>query len=103
MKNEVVKNYLPLVITSAIKEYATNELGLSASVQELKWKEVANIQYKIHELTESHLIGTSDLRSDILQSVFYLIEKGYHVENFNVSHQSTKGIVFMHPNQLEKL
>ena len=55
-------------------------------MQELKQKEVANIQYKIRGLTESHLIGTSDLRSDISQFVFYLMEKGYHVESFNVSH-----------------
>ena len=37
--NEAVKNYLPLVITSAVKEYATIKLGLSASINELKWKE----------------------------------------------------------------
>ena len=98
VKKEAAKNYLPPAITSAVKEYATNELGLSASVQELKQKEVANIQYKIRGLTESHLIGTSDLRSDISQSVSYLMEKGYYVESFNVSHKSTKGIVFMHPN-----
>ncbi len=103
VEKEAAKNYSPPAITSAVKEYATNELGLSASVQELKRKEVANIQYKIRGLTESHLIGTSDLRSDISQSVSYLMEKGYHVESFNISHKSTKGIVFMHPNQLEKL
>ena len=99
VEKEAVKNYSPPAITSAVKEYATTELGLG---QELKRKEVANIQYKVHGLTNSHLIG-SNLRTDILQSVSYLIEKGYHVENFNVSHRSTKGIVFMHPDQLEKL
>ena len=52
---------------------------------------------------EAHLIGDSDLESDILQSTSYLMEKGYHVENYNVSHKSTKGIVFAHPEQLKKL
>lgn len=98
VEKEAVKNYSPPAITSAIKEYATIELGLGASVQELKRKEVANIQYKVRGLTESHLISTSDLRSDISQSVSYLIEKGYDAENFNVSHRSTRGIVFMHPD-----
>src|SRR5436190_2582716 len=59
VEKEAAKNYSPPAITSAVKEYATNELGLGASVQELKRKEVANIQYKIRGLTESHLIGTS--------------------------------------------
>ena len=97
VEKEAIKNYSPPAITSAIKEYATTELGLGVSVQELKRKEVTNIQYKVRGLTNSHLIG-SDLRTDISQSVSYLIEKGYHVENFNVSHRSTKGIVFIHPD-----
>jgi len=50
MKKEAVKNYPPPVITSAIKEYVTTELGLSASISELKWKEVINIKYKFMDL-----------------------------------------------------
>ena len=33
---EVIKNHSPLAITSAVKEYATTELGLGASIQKLK-------------------------------------------------------------------
>jgi len=40
---EAVKNYPPLAITSAVKEYATLKLGLSECAYELKRKEVANI------------------------------------------------------------
>src|SRR5436305_11131190 len=47
VENEAVKNYSPPAITSAVKEYATIKLGLGASVNELKQKEVANIKYKI--------------------------------------------------------
>src|SRR5438045_2469488 len=55
---------------------------------------------------ESHLIGDSNLTSDISQSISYLIEKGYHAESYSIfsaSHKSTKGIVFAHPEQLKKL
>jgi hypothetical protein len=107
VEKEAVKNYPPPAITSAIKEYAT-ELGLGSSVSELKRKEVTNIKYKVRGPLESHLMCKSDLKSDISESVSFLTEKGYRVETFRVSHQSksvksTKGIVFAHPTQLEKL
>src|SRR3954468_19337231 len=106
VEKEAVKNYSPPAITSAIREYATIELSLSASVNELKRKEVANIKYKICGSMESHLIGDSNLTSDISQSISYLIEKGYHAESYSVFfafHKSTKGIVFAHSEQLKKL
>ena len=96
VENEVVKNYSPPAITSAVKEYATIKLGLGASVNELKQKEVANIKYKIRGPMESNLIGDSNLTSDISQSVSYLIEKGYHAESykvFSISHKSTKSMI----------
>ncbi len=105
VEKEAVKNYPPLAITSAIKEYAT-KLGLGASVQELRRKEVANIKYKVRGPLEVHLMCDFDLKSDISKSISFLIEKGYRVESYYVSHQSTKsakGIVFAHPKQLEKL
>ena len=52
---------------------------------------------------ETHLIGNSNLKLDISESVSYLTEQGYLVENFRVSQRSTKGIVFAHPEQLKKL
>jgi hypothetical protein len=103
VEKEAVKNYLPPAITAAIKEYATIELGLGASAQELKCKEVTNIKYKVRGPMEVHLVGNSDLKLDISQSVSYLKDQGYQVETYRVPQQSTKGIVFAHPKQLEKL
>jgi hypothetical protein len=103
MEKEAVKNYLPLAITAAVKEYATIELGLGASAQELKRKEVINIKYKVREPIEVHLVGNSDLKLDISQSVSYLKDQGYQIETYRIPQRSTKGIVFAHPDQLEKL
>lgn len=105
VEKKAVKNYSPPAITSAIKDY-TSKLGLDASVNELKRKEVANIKNKVHGPMEAHLTCNSGLRSDISETASFLIEKGYQVENYCVSHQSaktTKGFVFAHPKQLEKL
>ena len=52
---------------------------------------------------ESNLIGDSNLISDFSQFVSYLIEKGYRVETYSMSHKSTKGIIFVHPEQIKKL
>ncbi|EXX71680.1 hypothetical protein RirG_076300 [Rhizophagus irregularis DAOM 197198w] len=100
---EVAKNYPPPAITSAVKEYVTLELDLGECVRELKRKEVTNIKYKICGLTETRFIGNSNLKSDILESVSFLTEQGYLVENFRVFQRSTKGTVFAHPEQLKKL
>ncbi|CAB5211510.1 unnamed protein product [Rhizophagus irregularis] len=80
MEKEAVKNYLPLAITVAIKEYVTIELDLGASAQELKCKEVTNIKYKVRGPMKVHLVGNSNLKLDISQSVLYLKEQGYQVE-----------------------
>jgi len=105
VEKEAVKNYPPPAITSAIKEYTT-KLGLDASVQELRRKEVANIKYKVRGLLEVHLMCDFDLKSDISKSMSFLIEKGYHIESYYVSYQSTKftkGIVFARLKQFKKL
>src|SRR2546430_16664415 len=77
VKKEVVKNYAHPAITSAIKEYTTT-LGLDANVRELQRKEVANIKYKVHDPMETHLMCDSDLKSDILKTMYFLKEKGYY-------------------------
>ena len=100
---EAVKNYSPPAITSAVKEYATLKLGLGECARELNRKEVTNIKYKIRGPMESHLVGNSVLKSDISDSVSYLTEHGYFVESYHVPQRSTKGIVFAHPYQLNKL
>ena len=53
VENEAIKNYSPPAITSAIKEYATEKLGLGECVRELKRKEVTNIKYKVRDPMES--------------------------------------------------
>ena len=100
---EAAKNYSAPTITSAVKEYATLELGLGECARELMRKEVANIKYKIHGPTETYFIGNSNLKLDISESVSYLTEQKYLVENYRVSQRTTKGIVFAHPEQLKKL
>ncbi|RIA89649.1 hypothetical protein C1645_738467 [Glomus cerebriforme] len=64
VEKEAIKNYLPLAITAAVKEYAMIELGLGASAQELKRKEVMNIKYKVRGPMEVHLVGNSDLNAN---------------------------------------
>jgi hypothetical protein len=100
---EAVKNYSPPAITSAVKEYATLKLGLGECAYELKRKEVANIKYKVRGSMDTCLIGNPVLKLDISESVSYLREHGYLVENYHISQRSTNGFVFVHPNQLKKL
>lgn len=50
----MTKNYSALTITSAVKEYATLELGLGEPARELKHKEVANIKYKVRGPAETY-------------------------------------------------
>ncbi|RHZ47087.1 hypothetical protein Glove_593g45 [Diversispora epigaea] len=103
VEKEAVKNYSPPAITAAIKEYATVKLDLGKCVRKLKCKEVTNIKYKVRGPMEVHLIGNSNLKLDISESVSYLMEQGYQVENYRVPQRSTKGIVFAYPEQLKKL
>ncbi|CAB4382780.1 unnamed protein product [Rhizophagus irregularis] len=73
---EAAKNYSASTITSAVKKYATLELGLGEPVRELKRKEVANIKYKVRGLAETYLIGNLNLKLDISDSISYLTEQG---------------------------
>ncbi|PKY23585.1 hypothetical protein RhiirB3_437841 [Rhizophagus irregularis] len=56
VEKEAIKNYTPPAIASAVREYATKELGLGTSVSELKRQEVANIKYKIRGPMEKFLL-----------------------------------------------
>ncbi|CAB5217091.1 unnamed protein product [Rhizophagus irregularis] len=96
---EAAKNYLASTITSAIKEYAMLELDLGESV---KYK-IANIKYKVRGPAETYLIGNSNLKLDISDSISYLTEQGYHIKKYRISQRSTRGIVFAYPEQLKKL
>ena len=100
---EAIKNYRPPEIVSAVKEYATEKLDLGESVKELRWKEVTNIKYKVRGALDTHLVGNSDLRLDIQDSIFFLKNQEYLVEYYEISHLSTYGFVFIHPKQLKNL
>jgi hypothetical protein len=100
---EATKNYSPPAITSAVKEYATLKLDLGECMRELKHQKVTNIKYKVRGPAETQLVGNKDLKLDISEAVSYLTEQGYLVENYHVSQRFTKGIVFAHPMQLQKL
>ncbi|CAB4388177.1 unnamed protein product [Rhizophagus irregularis] len=80
VEKEAIKNYTPPAIASAVREYATKELGLGTSVSELKCQEVANIKYKIRGPMEKIFIGDSNLMLDISQCMSYLIEKEYKIQ-----------------------
>src|SRR5438034_1023632 len=66
---KAAKNYLPLAITSAVKEYATLELNLGEYARELKRKEVTNIKYKVCGPMETHLVENLNLKINILESI----------------------------------
>ncbi|RHZ76840.1 hypothetical protein Glove_188g37 [Diversispora epigaea] len=100
---EAIKNYPPVAIVKAVKEYANNELDLGESVKDLKCKKVANIKYKLHGPLETHLVGNIELESDILETISYLKNQEYYCERYYISQKSTYGIVFAHPEQLKKL
>ncbi|RHZ51906.1 hypothetical protein Glove_468g3 [Diversispora epigaea] len=100
---EAIKNYPPVAIVKAVKEYANNELDLGESVKDLKRKEVANIKYKLHGPLETHLVDNIELESDILETISYLKNQEYYCERYYISQKSTYGIVFAHPKQLKKL
>jgi len=103
VEKEAVKNYPAPAIVSAVKEYANEKLDLSMSVKELKWREVANIKYKVRGPQNTYLTGAPKLAQDIRDTTSFLEKEGYQVELFRIHHQSTRGFVFAHPKQLEKL
>lgn len=103
VKEEAIKNYPPVAIVKAVKEYANNELNLGESVKDLKRREVANIKYKLSGPIEKHLIGNAELEPDILETITYLKNQNYYCERYDIFQKSTSGIVFAHPEQLKKL
>ncbi|RHZ75009.1 hypothetical protein Glove_218g18 [Diversispora epigaea] len=103
IKKEAVKNYPVPAIVNAVKEFGTKKLNLGMSVKELKWREVVNIKYKIHESQNTYLVGASKLTIDIQDTIFFLKKEGYQVELYETHHQSTRGFVFAQSKQLEKL
>ncbi|CAG8470748.1 3420_t:CDS:2, partial [Scutellospora calospora] len=66
-ENEAVKNYLPSVITAAVKEFA------------------------MIKLVEAHLIGNSNLKVNLSNAISFLIKQGYQVEHFCILQKKTKG------------
>ncbi|RHZ88905.1 hypothetical protein Glove_20g12 [Diversispora epigaea] len=100
---EAIKNYRPPAILNAVKEYASEKMDLGTSVKELRLKEVTNIKYKVRGALDAHLIGNINKEQDIWESIFFLEQHKYYVERFFISHKSTNGFVFIHPNQILNL
>ncbi|RHZ51234.1 hypothetical protein Glove_481g50 [Diversispora epigaea] len=90
VEKEAVKNYPVPAIVNAVKEFGTEKLNLGMSVKELKWREVANIKYKIHGSQNTYLVGASKLTTDIQDTILFLKKEGYQVELYETHHQSTR-------------
>ncbi|CAB4478545.1 unnamed protein product [Rhizophagus irregularis] len=103
VKQEALKNYQPPAIVSAVKEFATEKLGLNESVKELRRKEVTNIKSKVHGSLDIHLIGNLNRELDIQEMIIFLKKQGYLVERYEVIHKPTSGFIFIHPNQINNL
>ncbi|RHZ86875.1 hypothetical protein Glove_43g65 [Diversispora epigaea] len=82
---EAIKNYHPPAILNAVKEYASEKMDL------------------VHGALDAHLIGNINKEQDIRESIFFLEQHKYYVERFFISHKSTNGFVFIHPNQIPNL
>ncbi|CAG8722603.1 16734_t:CDS:2 [Gigaspora margarita] len=84
-----------------LKEYAKGNLNLDESVKELKRKEVTNIKYKVHGPLDAHLIRNPKRSLDIQESISFLEQQEHKVEHYSISHNSSKGLVFI-VNEIEK-
>ncbi|CAG8812128.1 14545_t:CDS:2, partial [Cetraspora pellucida] len=100
VEKEAVKNYSVPAIVNAVKEYASENLNLGMSVKELRWREVANIKYKVRGPQNMYFTGTSELAPDIQDSISLLQKEGYQVESYKTHYQSSieaKSIVKVFP------
>ncbi|CAG8807058.1 24813_t:CDS:2, partial [Cetraspora pellucida] len=79
VKLKAIKNCQPFEITNAVKEYATKTLDLEDCIKELKCE------------------------LDIHKAVAFLKNQKYKVEHFKITSQSTEGLVFIYPNQIDNL
>ncbi|CAG8814601.1 17011_t:CDS:2, partial [Gigaspora rosea] len=70
--NKAVKNYAPVAIINAVREFAKNDLGLNNSVEYLRHRKVANIKYKIQGPINAHLVGSASLGTNISETLSYL-------------------------------
>ncbi|CAG8768660.1 1250_t:CDS:1, partial [Dentiscutata erythropus] len=52
-------------------------LGVGSGMNELKQKEVANIKYKVYRPAEAYLIGNTNIKIDISNSMSYLRKQRY--------------------------
>ena len=100
---EALKNYRPLAIVNAIKEYVKKNLDLGKSVKELEQVEVTNIKYKVCEPLNTHLIDNPVKAADIQVAIAFLQKERYQVENYQVLQKSGYSLVFACSDQLKKL
>ncbi len=103
VKQKFIKNYSPSAIVSAVKEFTTEKLDLNSSIKELKHRKVTNIKNKVREIQNIQFEGKANLKLDIEETIFFLKNKEYFVELYQILYQFTRGFVFIYPNQIEKL
>ncbi|POG64619.1 hypothetical protein GLOIN_2v1483741 [Rhizophagus irregularis DAOM 181602=DAOM 197198] len=75
------------------------ELDLGESV---KYK-IANIKYKVRGPAETYLIGNSNLKLDISDSISYLTEQGYHIKKYRISQRSTRDYSNIEVKSIKKI
>ncbi|RIA87047.1 hypothetical protein C1645_828338 [Glomus cerebriforme] len=90
---KAVKNYHLPEIISAVKEIATEKLDLNECVKELRQKEVTNIKYKIREPLDTYLVDNSRRELDIREAIFFLKNKGYLIERYEIPDLSTFNMI----------
>ncbi|CAG8816006.1 22708_t:CDS:2, partial [Cetraspora pellucida] len=74
--NEAIKNYKPPIITDVIRK-EVSKLYEDSGVEYLKTKKVANIKQKLVGPMNLHLVGGTDLQSNILSTNEFLLKNNY--------------------------
>lgn len=75
VEQEAQKNYRPPAILSAVKEIATEKLGLGESAKELRRKEFTNIKFKIRDLLIHILLEIQNANWIFMKQLFFLNKK----------------------------
>ncbi|RHZ62891.1 hypothetical protein Glove_334g17 [Diversispora epigaea] len=97
VEQEALKNYRTPAILNAVKEYVAERMDMDACVKELRCKEIINIKYKVHGALDVHLIGNTNHKLNIQESLLFLENQKYLVEHvdahFFVSNKDSDTIV----------
>ncbi|CAG8808256.1 12944_t:CDS:1, partial [Dentiscutata erythropus] len=81
--DKAVKDYHLLAIANIVQNEAKKAYKNSI-VEYLKTQEVANIKFKLAGSINVYLIGESNLKADINNTMKFLTKKNYYVKQFFV-------------------